>query len=83
MLKIEKREQAVEDIVTREEEETQLETILFSKGVEIITSSVETVEDTRHQEVIGDPMEVMEEPHKAREHQEEDKYDQTSTQTVK
>ena len=73
MLKIERREQAVEDIIVREEEETQLETTFFSKGLEIITSLVETVEDTRHQEAIGDPMEEMEEPHKAQEHQEEDK----------
>ena len=73
MLKIEKREQAVEDIVVREEEETQLETTLFSKDLEIIISSVETVEDTRVQEVIEDPMGQTREPRKGQGPQEEDK----------
>ena len=73
MLKIERREQAAEDITVRKEEETQLETILFSKDLEIIISLVETVEDTRVQEAIGDPMGRTGEPHKGQGPQEEDK----------
>ena len=73
MLKTERREQAAEAIITRKEEETPLEATLFNKGLEITISLVETVEDTRVQEVIGDPMGQTGEPRKGQGPQEEDK----------
>ena len=83
MPKIERREQAAEDTTVRKEEETQLEITLFSKVPEIIISLMETVEDTRVQEAIGDPMGPTGELRKDQEPQEEVKCDQTNTLTVK
>ena len=83
MPKTEKKEQAAEDTTVKREEETQLEVTLFNKVLEVIISLVETVEDTRVQEVIGDPMGPTGELHKDQEPQEEVKCDQTNTLTVK
>ena len=71
MPKIERREQAAEDTTVKREEETQLEVTLFNKVLEVIISLVETVEDTRVQEAIGDPMGQTGEPHKDQGPQEE------------
>ena len=71
--KTEKKEQVAEDTTVKREEETQLEITLFNKVQEVIISLVETVEDTRVQEAIGDPMGQTGEPHKGQGPQEEDK----------
>ena len=71
--KTERREQIAEDTTIKREVETQLEVTLFNKVLEVIISLVETVEDTRVQEVIGDPMGQTGEPHKGQGPQEEDK----------
>ena len=72
MLKIERREQAAEVITTRKQEETPLEATLFNRDQETIISLEETVEATRVQEVIGDPMGQTGEPRKGQGPQEED-----------
>ena len=59
MLKIERREQAAEVTTTTKQGETPLEATLCNKAQETTISLEETVEATRVQEVIGDPMGQM------------------------
>ena len=64
MPRIERREQVVEATATTKEVEHPQEITLCNRIQEATISLVETVEVTRVQEGIGDPMEQMGEPHK-------------------
>ena len=73
MPKIERREQVAEATATTTEVELPPEVILCNKAQEATISLVETVEVTRIQEGIGDPMEQMGEHHKDQDPLGEDK----------
>ena len=77
-----KKELIIEDIVVREEVETQREVILYSKTQEIPMLLWETEAEGKSQVDTVDPMEPTEEHHGDRDFQEEVREDQISTQTA-
>ena len=78
MLKIEKKEQAVEHMGTTKQEETQLGVTSFNKIPRCTTSSVGTEEEGKRQEDTVNPMGPMEEHHKGKGSLEQVKGGQTS-----
>ena len=78
-----KKELIIEDIVVREEAETQLEATLYSRIQEIPMPSWGIEVEGKHQADTVDPMEPMEEHHRDKDSQEEAREDQTSTRTAK
>ena len=82
MQKTGKKELIIEDIVVREEAETQLEATLYNRIQEIQMPLVAIEVEGKLQVDTGDLMEPMEEHHRDRDSQEETTEDQTSTQTA-
>ena len=83
MQRIGKKELIIEDIVVREEAETQLEATLYNRIQEIQMLLVAIEVEGKLQVDTGDLMEPMEEHHRDKDSQEEAREDQTNTLTAK